>query len=172
MACIWLTPAVSLIIPRVSVRCWIVLPPSASNRKVLITIKPSPPVVISANMTACPKGAQYSGVLTTVCPVTVMADTEVKKAVSTGVNSPELAAMGNASSPAPTEVSSVNPAMSRKVTLRNSRRGWRGDSFRRMVRETSRRRGSRMMASIGRRPRVAAKLTGSRAGLWHYRLAG
>ena len=135
--------------------------PMASSRKVLITMKPRPPSVIRMNITACPKGAQYSGVLTTVCPVTVTAEMEVKKATSTGVNSPETEAKGNMSRIAPKLMNSVNP-ITRMPETPSIRRGRRGDSSRRMVCETSRRRGNRMMASMGRLPRLAAKLKGSR----------
>ena len=134
-----------------------------ARNKVLVTINPSPPMVISAKITACPKVAQYSGVLTSVCPVTVTADMEVKNAVSTAVNCPELAEMGSARSPAPTAVSSTYPPISSAVTPRKNRRGRRGVSSRRTVCETSRRRGSRIMASIGRRPRLAANLPPHRA---------
>ena len=64
-------------------------------------VKPSPPNNIRVNMIPCPKELQYVAVSSTVRPVTVTAEVEVKKATSRGVNPPLLLAIGRARSRPP-----------------------------------------------------------------------
>ena len=73
------TPIVSLISIRSGrvMRC-----PMMIRSKVARVVNPRPPTSIRVNITPCPKELQYSAVFSTVRPVTVTAEVEVKKATS------------------------------------------------------------------------------------------
>ena len=79
------------------------------RRNAALVMNPSPPMKSSTRITASPNPVQYEGVSTTINPVTVIADTEVKSAVKNGVTSPVVLAMGSDRNHVPMAESARNP---------------------------------------------------------------
>ena len=118
--------------------------------KVLMTMNPSPPTNINTNMTAWPNANQYVLVLTTVWPVTVTAETEVKNAVSMAVNPEPFCAIGRVKRLPPAKISRAK-AERRMVVVPNSGRFTLGGSTSATMGDNSRRLRSRIMLSLGLR---------------------
>jgi hypothetical protein len=74
-----------------------------------MVIHPRPPTRISTQMMACPAVLQYTGVSTTVSPVTVAAEAAVKRETIKGVHSPVVLAKGKSNKPVPIAMRSVRP---------------------------------------------------------------
>jgi len=96
-------------------------------------------------------------VSTTVWPVTVIADTAVKKDVTGEVKPSPWLATGNDSSRPPATMSNTNP-ISRMDGEESARYGWRNGAATAAVGCTSRRRGWRITKSPGLCRRSCAKL--------------
>jgi hypothetical protein len=87
---------------------------------------PKPPSWISTRMTASPKPVQYTGVSTTINPVTQVADVAVKNAVSSPAPPGPLAETGSSSSAVPMPIAAANPTTTNWAGWRSRKR--RGDS--------------------------------------------
>jgi hypothetical protein len=72
-------------------------------------MKPRPPVCVRTRITNCPDQFQCSSVSTTDRPVTVAAETDVKKASTKGVGWPELVTHGSARNTVPTSDMKIRP---------------------------------------------------------------
>ena len=91
--------------------------------------------------------------LTTVCPVTVTAETDVKKAVSIEVDPDPFWAAGKVNKLPPNRISKAKPARSMLVVPKSGLFSLGGSTWV-AVGDSSRLRGSRMMLSIGLGPRL------------------
>ena len=74
-----------------------------------MVIQPSPPVKIHTHMITCPVVLQYTGVSTTMRPVTVAAEVLVKRDTIIGVHSPVVLAKGNSRRTVPIPMRIVSP---------------------------------------------------------------
>ena len=95
--------------------------------------------------------------LTTVWPVTVTAETEVKNAVSIGVNPEPFWATGRVSRLPPIKISKANPVR-RMVVVPKKGLFSLGGSTSATVGDSSRLRRRRMMLSMGLGPRLEAMI--------------
>jgi hypothetical protein len=78
------------------------------NTSESVVIKPSPPSCISTSKTACPNKLKYAPTLTSVRPVTHVADVAVNKAVRNGVDCPFLVDIGSIKINAPISIRRAN----------------------------------------------------------------
>ena len=83
--------------------------PASTTMKAAPVMNPSPPTNIRPSITTCPNPVQASAVSTTIRPVTVTAETHVKRACVKGVKPPSTLEMGKTSSAVPSTTSPMKP---------------------------------------------------------------
>lgn len=92
--------------------------PKNMTNTVVNVIKPRPPIWTHANITSCPKTEKWVPVSTTASPVTQVAETAVKKASVSSMDSPVVVATGSASRKVPAKMTSAKLRMTICVGLR------------------------------------------------------
>ena len=139
-----------LIVSLISILSWRdILWPIMTRMNVAKLIKPRPPTSIRIKIITWPKILQCSAVETTVSPVTVTAEVEVKNAFANGVPPSAALAIGNDKRIPPSKINEINPYKSIKGEEKNAV-GFRRDGILTTKGFVSRSLGLRIIESLNR----------------------